>query len=372
MKVPLSKVYKISELNTQLGSVDISVSVLAKGPAQEVKRETGEPVKVARLIVGDETGIVSISLWDDKAELVNQLVDGETIELRGATVRERLGEISLNLGRSGNLQKVARKVEVRPLTKLNSLQNGKGLLIVEGAVSDQPLARQVVTDKGETINLASFTLRDDTGAAKVTFWRDQVDAVTKLRSGSRVKITGLRVRTGLAGELELTSIPVTKIEAVSQPISERPAWEDIRHVIALEPGLETWVKGIILDTIGEQKLEAHCETCGSLLEVSDSGFSCKTCKTKRAGSIVFSGRFKIDDGTGVAEVVFSGIDASIVVSVDSARERLLKSAATELVVNKEDSTLIGKEIEVYGIAQPTGTQARFEITAKKVNLVAKS
>lgn len=374
LKMPVAKAYKIAGLTSQAGSVDLSVTVLVKGAPQEVKRATGETVKVSRLIVADETGIVSLSLWDDKAELVNQLTEGESVELRGASVRERLGEISLSLGRSGELHKSTSKVGVEQITKMNSLQNVKGLLIAEGAVSDQPLARQVVTDKGETVNLASFTIRDDTGSAKATFWRDQVESVTKLRPGLRVRITGLRVRAGLGGELELSSIPATRIETLEQPHMERPAWEDIRHVIALEPGLTTWVKGVILDVIGDQKLQASCETCHTPLKISEETFNCENCKSTKLGNIRFTGRFKIDDGTGVAEVAFSDLDPALFIPMETTetREHMLKKGEPELVLDKEKfNGIIGKEIEVYGTAQPTGVQSRFEVNAKKIFLVGK-
>ncbi len=128
LKMPVTKTYKVADLTGQLASVDLSVAVLVKGPPQEVKSATGETTKVARLIVADESGIVSLSLWDDKAELVDQLTEGETVDLRGISIRERLGEISLSLGRSGELQKSTKRVEAKKVTKLNSLKNCEGLI----------------------------------------------------------------------------------------------------------------------------------------------------------------------------------------------------------------------------------------------------
>ncbi len=374
LKMPVVKTYKIAELTAQVGTVDLSASVLARGAPQEVKRSTGEMVKVSRLIVADETGMASLSLWDDKAQLVNQLGEEDSIELRGVSVRERLGEINLSLGRSGELQKSTKRPVAKPLTKINALQTAKGLLIVEGVVADEPLARQVVTDKGENVNLASFTLRDDLGSAKVTFWRDQVTSATRLRPGTRVRLTGVRVRAGLGGELELSSIPITKIETVDQPANERPAWEDIRHVIALEAGLTTWVKGMILDAVGDQKLAALCETCNSALMVREDGFSCDNCKSPKSGKLIFAGRLRIDDGTGVADIVLSDLDPAQVISTDlsQVRERMLKQGKGEVKVNKEElSSAIGKEIEVYGTAEPAGAQGKFDVKAKKVLVLAK-
>ena len=372
-RMPVTKTYKLSDLTGQVVSVDLSVSVLAKGPPQEVKRATGETTKAARLIVGDETGMVSLSLWDDKAELVNEFKEGETVDLRGVSVRERLGEVSLSLGRSGELRNSTRKIEAQKGTKLNSLKNVKGLLMIEGSVSDQPLARQVVTDKGETVNLASFTLRDETGSVKVTFWRDQVASVTPLRSGVRVKITGLRVRAGLGGELELSSVPATKVETIDLP-GERPAWEDIRHVIALEPGLTTWVRGVALEILGTSRLLALCETCNSVLKVSDKNFTCEKCNSGKVGNVRFAGTFKVDDGTGVAEVTIFDLDAAQFVSMKSIdiKDRMIKQGKPQLELSEEDvSGMIGKELEVYGTAEPTGTKAKFEVKAKKVIVVGK-
>ena len=374
LKMPEAKTYTISDLTGQMGTVDLLAYVLAKGPLQEVKRATGETTKVARLIIGDETGIVSLSLWDDKAELVSQIDEGESVELSGLSIRERLGEINLSLGRSGGLQKSSRKFEPRELTKLASIQNVRGLLIIEGVVSDQPLARQVVTERGETVSLASFTIRDDTGSAKVTVWRDQVEQVTKLRPRIRLRVTGLRVRAGLAGQLELTSVPATKIEEMDQLENERPAWEDIRHVIALEPGLTTWVKGVILGTIGELKLQALCETCSSALNVSEKSFSCASCKSTKTGNIRLNGRLKIDDGTGVAEVIVPGLDPAPLLSMNSTdtRERMIKEEMPELMVGDEESQkIIGKEIEIYGTAQQPGLQSKFEVKATKILAASK-
>lgn len=374
LRMPVAKAYKIGNLSGQVASVDLTVTVLAKQPPTEVKRTTGEAVKVARLVVADETGTVSLSLWDDKAELANSLVEGESIELRGASVRERLGEVSLNLGRSGELQRSTVKIQSPRTSQLTSLQNAKGLLIVEGVVSDQPVARQVVTEKGETVNLASFTLRDETGSAKITFWRDQVESVTKLRKGLRVRITGARVRSGLTGEFELTSTPATKMGVSEQPATERPAWEDIRHVIALEPGLSTWVKGVILEVLEQPKLFIVCETCNSQLTLSNKSFSCPSCKSTKEGPIKFTGRFKIDDGTGVAEVVVSAFDPTQFAQIDTGtvRERMLGGNKTELVLDEESfAKTIGKEIEIYGTAETAGTQSKFQIKAKKIVFVGK-
>ena len=372
LKIPSTKSYKIADLNDQTGSADLYVRVLAKGLPQEIKRPTGETVKVARLLVADESGMVSLSLWDDKSQLINNLAEGDVLEIKAVSVRERMGEIMLSLGRSGALQKASGKsIGVRPTTDLNALQQSKGLVTVEGSVSDQPLARQVVTEKGETINLSSFTLRDGSSSSRVTFWRDQAADVLKLRTGVRVRIQGLKVRTGLTGDFELSSIPLSRIEVLDEIVKERPAWEDIRHVIALESGLSTWVKGMVLEVVEDPKLVALCETCGSPLRTSENEYTCETCKQSRSGKFVLTGRVRIDDGTGLADVVFSDIDEQMlpILKLSDLKDQMLKNHECQVPLSKgQISTLVGREIEVYGIAKQLAGNGKFELIAEKVLL----
>lgn len=369
LKMPGAKSYKIADLNDQTGSADLYVRVLAKGAPQEIKKQTGESVKMSRLMVADESGIVSLSLWDDKAQLANDIAEGDVLELKGVAVRERMGEIMLSLGRSGGLQKTSEKpVGGRPSTSLSTLQQSKGLVIVEGSVNDEPLARQVVTEKGETINLSSFTLRDGTSSSRVTFWRDQAADVMKLRPGLRVRIQGLKVRTGLTGQFELSSIPLSRIEVLDEVVKDRPAWEDIRHVIALEPGLNTWVKGMVLEVVQALKLVALCETCGSLLKGSENEYTCENCKQPRSGKFVLTGRVRIDDGTGVANVIFSDLDEEVlpILNLADLKYQMLKNHECEIPLSKEQfSKVVGREIEVYGTANKSAENGRFELMAKK-------
>jgi len=324
LRMPVPRIYKIADLTAQIGSADLSLSVLARSAPREVKRSTGGSVNVSSLLVADETGIASLSLWDDKAELVNQLTEGDSIRVDGVSVRERLGELRLGLGRSGELQKSA--VEIVAPT-------GGG------------------------------------GSAKVTLWRDQAIGATKLRPGTRLRLTGLRVRPGLSGQLELSSIPLTKIETVDKAATDRPAWEDIRQVISLEAGLTTWIKGLVLDVVDRPKLAVSCEACGEPLTVSDGNFVCEHCKSNKAGKITLNGRLKIDDGTGVTSVILADQNPRQFTPIDTQefRERMLKEGKVALELGREVlSNLVGKEIEAYGTVESGGGEEKLIFKAKRI------
>jgi replication factor A1 len=220
LKHPIPRSYEISAISSQTAPIDISVFILAKGRIQEIKRTTGETMKLSTLLVADETGVIQLSLWDDKADIFSQLNEGDFLQLRNATITEWSGNLRLNIGKSGEIEKIEKhSMPTPPITTINSLHSAKTLLIVEGLIVDSPTMRQVTTEKEPNVNVASFTLKDDTGSARVTLWREHADYASNLHAEQRVKLVGARASTGLGGQPELSSIQLTKIEIIT-PVSD--------------------------------------------------------------------------------------------------------------------------------------------------------
>ena len=152
----------------------------------------------------------------------------------------------------------------------------------------------------------------------------------------------------------MSSIPLTKIEAVDKAAADHPAWEDIRQVIALESGLTTWIKGIVLEVIDSPTLVATCETCKTPLSVSEGNFTCDHCTSIKAGRIALSARVRLDDGTGVTDVMFEDQDPRQFAPTDTEefRQQMLKQDKSSMNLGNEFlSNLVGKELEIYGTAE---------------------
>ena len=306
LKLPTEvQISRVADLNVQSSLVDLIVTVISKSEVREIRRSTGESVKVSSILVGDETGIITLTLWDDKAELVRNYVEGDTLRLHGVSVRERIGELQLNLGKSGELEKVHEAQKLIPLTRIDELAKAKGLLTIEGIIIDQPVIRQVSTDKNESIDVASFMLKGETGSARVTLWRDHAKLANQLTPNRRLRMTGVRIRPGLNGQMELNSIPLTKISMLSTPVG-KPAWEDIRKIISLEAGLELWIKGQVVE--------------------------------------VANGKIRIDDGTAVIDVLCEILSGQIEMLPD---------------------VVVGKELEIYGTAED-GNENKLIFKATKI------
>ena len=218
LEMPIERVLKIAELTASNYLVNLEVRVIAKGDRRTIKRASGETATVSTLMVGDETGLQTISLWDDKITLSDSLQIGDYIRLRNVSIRDRMGELQLNLGKTGEIEKLATIGQTSlPKSKINALANIKNLANVEGMITDEPIIRQVSTQKGETIDVASFTLKDETGTTRVTLWREQVKLAKGLQVGTHLQLLGARVRLGLSGQMELNSVPLTMLKVISNP-----------------------------------------------------------------------------------------------------------------------------------------------------------
>lgn len=81
----------------------------------------GRKGKVASLILGDSTGTIRMSLWDDQTEIAEKIEPGMAIETFGAFTREDgLGNIEIRLGKRGGI-KILKDDSLPPLEKIAGL-----------------------------------------------------------------------------------------------------------------------------------------------------------------------------------------------------------------------------------------------------------
>ena len=93
---------KVSELGPYSKQVNTTVKVVQKGEAREtVSRQDGTNHRVLDALVGDETGAIYLTLWDDNIGKVNE---GATITVKNGYVRPFKGSMRLNIGRYGTLE----------------------------------------------------------------------------------------------------------------------------------------------------------------------------------------------------------------------------------------------------------------------------
>ncbi|MEM3061647.1 MAG: hypothetical protein QW265_04480, partial [Candidatus Bathyarchaeia archaeon] len=216
------KIDKISELIPEMRWADLLVRVVKISEVKEVKRATGEQTLLGRLLVYDETGLMRVSFWDEKAKLLEKIKEGDFLFLEGVTVKEKFGRILISAGKTSSLlinpdlEEAKNIPPTMPINKISELGKLKGLATIEGIVVESPSIREVFTAGGEAVKVATLMVDDGTGIVKVNLWRNLANTASTLELGTRVKIVGLQVRTGFLGEIELSSEPMTEIKVIGK------------------------------------------------------------------------------------------------------------------------------------------------------------
>jgi replication factor A1 len=108
---------KVGELTPQSRAVNITAKVVSKTEIREIPMgRDGSAHKVCDALVGDETGVVYLTLWDDNIEKVNE---GDTLRVENGYVTLFKGNIRLNIGKYGKLEPAKEPLAVEVNTENN-------------------------------------------------------------------------------------------------------------------------------------------------------------------------------------------------------------------------------------------------------------
>ncbi|MBN1792124.1 hypothetical protein JW826_00350 [Candidatus Woesearchaeota archaeon] len=88
---------QVKSVLSGMRNVDLNAKVLQIYETREFVTARG-PGKVSNILVGDETGIIRVVMWNKQAENVGQLKEGDVLKIVGGYVRENQGrkEIHMN------------------------------------------------------------------------------------------------------------------------------------------------------------------------------------------------------------------------------------------------------------------------------------
>lgn len=93
----------ISDLKPGMSHVNMRVRVLKTSETQRVTTSVGVQHEILELKVGDETGSITLVLWDDK---ILSLKVGDTLQIENGFVTSFKGEWRINVGKHGNVTRV--------------------------------------------------------------------------------------------------------------------------------------------------------------------------------------------------------------------------------------------------------------------------
>ncbi len=112
---PKEKNLKVENLVDGLRKVNILLKVVKIINKTEFKRKNGEKGKVLSFLGADETGVVKVSIWNDKVDEFEKenIKEGDVVEIKNAYTRvDEFGKIELRIGTFGFVKKSDESVNV--------------------------------------------------------------------------------------------------------------------------------------------------------------------------------------------------------------------------------------------------------------------
>ncbi len=107
---------KVEKLTPSSREVNTIVKVVSKSPIRNVTGRDYSVRRVADALVGDETGCVFLTLWDDNIDKINEEA---TISITNGYVNLFRGNMRLNIGRYGSFK----LLEESPIPEVNTENN---------------------------------------------------------------------------------------------------------------------------------------------------------------------------------------------------------------------------------------------------------
>ncbi len=90
---------KVSDLTPNHNRINLKVKVVKIGETKEIPSRYGPPKKVTEAVVGDDTGVVTMSLWEDQ---INDINEGDTLFVSNGYISLVQGHMRLNVGKYGS------------------------------------------------------------------------------------------------------------------------------------------------------------------------------------------------------------------------------------------------------------------------------
>ena len=127
---------KIGNITAESGPVSFVARVVSVFDTKEFTRNDGTIGRVGNLIVGDETGKIRVTLWDNMADLIKaeKVKAGQNLQISGYAKQGYSG-VEVNVGNNGVLTESEEEIDVAASSqKIKDIKDGMGDLNLTGNV----------------------------------------------------------------------------------------------------------------------------------------------------------------------------------------------------------------------------------------------
>ncbi len=201
--VQIQDTYRIEDLSMGLSDVDVRGKVLATDSIRTFDRDDGSEGRVANLTLGDETGRIRVTLWDERTAATEEFSAGESVEVVDGYVRERNGDIELHVGNRGTIEKIEEEIEYVPETTPIEALEIEDIADIGGVVRSADPKRAFDRDDGSEGQVRNVRIQDETGDIRVALWGEKADI--DLGPGDTVQFADVEIQDGWQDDIEASA-----------------------------------------------------------------------------------------------------------------------------------------------------------------------
>jgi Single-stranded DNA-binding replication protein A (RPA), large (70 kD) subunit and related ssDNA-binding proteins len=316
-------VRKINEIKDGMNDIVVLGKVLDLGQVKTFSRKDGGEGRVSNMTIGDPTGTIRVSLWDDKSQLVEELTIGASVKIQNAysKVNNFSQKVELSAGNSAAIDIIDTEVEYeQKFSKISEIEDGMNGVNLSGVILDISDVRTFSRKDGSEGTIGTFTIGDDTGKIRVSLWDDKTIYLDEFDFGESVDILNAYSRlNNFSQTVELNIGSRGNVIASEKEVLYQEKFDNINDIL---PGKSYSVQGRIIE-IGEvREFERDDGTQNSVSNV------------------------ELEDDTGKIRVALWGEHADIVNSVQIGMTVRISDAFSKFGMNEEIELSAGNKTRV--------------------------
>ncbi len=378
------KISQIHEMDEEGEEIDVIGRIVNVFDPSEFNRDDGTTGKVRTIEIGDGTGIIRASFWDDKAEM--PLTEGDPIKIENA--RTRLGNynMDLSIGRTARIVNPNTE-EINDLPAINEIEDS---IYSTKTISELNDGDRNVRLIGRVINIydpnefqradgskgtvRTIEIADGTGVIRASFWDEKSE--TPLNVGDTIKIENPRVNLR-DDKIELSVGRNTNVtKATDEETEKLPSFDDIKEMIYKtkkiddigEEDRNIKVTGQIVEAYGNRILYEMCPNCNKRVSLVDNIYICDICGEEiDEPNYLMIIPCVIEDDTGTMRVTFFRTAAEELIGMKMQEIiEVIQKTGDEGSLEDKVSDLVGHEITIIADASFDEYNEEIRLNAKKL------
>lgn len=376
LDVPDAREIQVEDLKEGVYDVTLTVKVMRVFRFSTFTRKSdGKEGKVMSLIGADESGSIRLVFWDENAEKMKDVSEGEVIKVTGGyTKKGRYGDIELHAGRTSTIERgIDKELEIsKDLAESRESAGKKQISELDVGMWDADIEAKVVRifpptsfeKDGREGKVQNFVAADESGSIRVTIWNENVDKLEGMKEGDIIRVQHGYVKEGFRDDVEFhlgrkavvdlnpedSELEQLDTSEISTPGPVRAGRVMIDDIDEEDEGKNVEICGIIVSVGQTSPVYLACPNCRKKVEKQNGNYNCRVCGEIEEPEPRMLYKVTIDDGSGSIRATLFGQTGEQLLGMTAieAQEMISESGDQLKPLEERSDEMLGKYVVVQG------------------------